>query len=59
MNSLMIKTDISFRISRIANENSFPSSRFKLVCIVGSEIRIACTTKTFKLSQIRCSRIKF
>ena len=46
---LMIKTKISFRISRISNENAFFSPRLKLVIIVGYEIRIARTTKNFKL----------
>ena len=44
---LMIKIEISFRISRISSENAFFSPRLKLVIIVGYEIGIACTIKNF------------
>ena len=48
-----IKTKMAFRVSRISNEDTFPSPRFKLVISVRSKIGITSTTKDFKLRQVR------
>lgn len=55
---LWTKTKIPFRVSRISNENTFSSPRFKLVSNVRPKIGIKSTTKDFKLSKVRWGGVK-
>ena len=47
---MRIKTQIPFTMSRITNENAFPSSGFKFMGSVRSKVKVIGTTKNFEIS---------
>ena len=55
---LNIKTQITLRNRRITQENTFSSPMLKFVFSVWSNVRVACTTKHFKRSDIWMRAIK-